>query len=164
MIKCVRFKPTFQHESRQQRKSSTISHFSDFSSSHSPTGLQMLNLALIPKQQEFKCPSSLTQKITFQGQTTFHSSQTRTGKDRAESQFSTTALLNTRRLHFHKRHSDIVGRQRQVRNWAATKQGHNTWETSLTVLLGFTCWYLVLRNKQRSYCRWYYFVQTNKIP
>lgn len=54
----------------------------NFSSSHSLTGLQMLNLALIPKQQEFESPSSLTHKITSHPQTTFHSSQTRTQKNR----------------------------------------------------------------------------------
>lgn len=50
-----------------QQRVKTPLHFSNFSSSHSPTGLQMLNLALIPKQQEFKCPSSLTQKNYLPG-------------------------------------------------------------------------------------------------
>ncbi len=50
----------------------------------------MLNLALIPKQQEFESPSSLTHKITSHPQTTFYSSQTCTQKNR-----------DTKRVFFH---------------------------------------------------------------
>lgn len=59
----------------------------------------MQNLALIPKQQEFESPSSLTHKITSHPQTTFHSSKTCTQKNREkEGEFSITILLNIHRL------------------------------------------------------------------
>lgn len=121
-------------------------HFSNFSSSHSPTGLQMLNLALIPKQQEFKCPSSLTQKITFQGQTTFHSFQTRTEKDREESQFSRMPLFHTRQLHFYKHNSGIVGHQCQDRNvqqsnrdTVITYEKHHGQSSSALLVCNWSC-------------------------
>lgn len=121
-------------------------HFSNFSSSHSPTGLQMRNLALIPKQQEFKCPSSLTQKITFQGQTAFHSFQTRTEKDREESQFSRMPLFHTRQLHFYKHNSGIVGHQRQDRNvqqsnrdTVITYEKHHGQSSSALLVCNWSC-------------------------
>lgn len=72
----------------------------NFSSSHSPTGLQMLNPALIPKQQEFLCPNSLTHKITFQLPPPNHISffsnilTTKQKKKQREKQFPIIALLN----------------------------------------------------------------------
>lgn len=44
----------------------------------------MRNLALIPKQQEFKCPTSLTHKIAFHPQTHFIPFQTYTQNERGK--------------------------------------------------------------------------------
>lgn len=97
----------------------------NFSSSHSPTGLQMLNLALIPKQQEFESPSSLTHKITFHPQTTFHSSQTCTQKSRERKavshnhfiKYTPTAILWTQ---CEPRRTLVPGQK-----WAAKQQGQH---------------------------------------
>lgn len=48
----------------------------------------MLNLALIPKQQELESPSSLTHKITSHPQTILHSSRTFAQKNRGDKAFS----------------------------------------------------------------------------
>ena len=66
--------------------------------SHTLKGLQMLSLALIPKQQEFKSPSSLTHRITSHPQPTFSFfSNIHRKKQEGRKELSTMTLLN---IHF----------------------------------------------------------------
>lgn len=112
----------------------------NFSSSHSLTRLQMLNLALIPKQQEFESPSSLTHRITSHPQTTFHSSQTCTQKQRERGRVL---------------HNDFIKYTRQ--KWAAKERGQNKnrWAALWRVLIIFSPSLLVLKiNTQGKHVSW----------